>query len=186
MLRKIMLFIATAALAACAERTATAPEAPAPGPLPWPATVDDVAWLSGDWLGASGGACFVERWRPPAAGSMLGVGRHEAGGVTGRVTRETMRLMGTADGLVMMVMLEEGQVTRFPLAGVGEDGFLARRAPEDAAQGDGWPRTIRYERRGADGMTVTLAGAPSERRFEIAFARLAPGEEPSCAGRLAP
>ncbi|TNF23561.1 MAG: hypothetical protein EP329_27215 [Deltaproteobacteria bacterium] len=186
MTRPLLLLLLGGLLGGCVERVATAPDADAPAPLPWPATIGDVAWLGGDWVGATGGACFIERWLPPTSGSMLGIGRHELGGPAPQVTRETMRLMGTADGLVMMVMLEGGQVTRFPVAGVGQDGFLARRDARDRAQGDGWPSVILYERRGADHLVVTLGGAPTERRFEIPFQRLPPGQDPSCLGRLSP
>ena len=163
----------------CAERAA-APTPEAPAALPWPATVSDLAWLTGDWVGEADKTCFVERWLPPASGSLIGVGRHESGGPPPRVTRETMRVMADDAGLTMMVMLDNGQVTRFPVAAVGADGFLARRA--DA----GWPQTIRYARSHGGGLTVTLTGAPDERALSIPFTRLPPGQEPDCVGRLSP
>lgn len=165
--------------AGCAERAA-APPPEAPAPLPWPATVSDLAWLTGDWVGEADETCFIERWLPPASGSLIGVARHESADPAPRVTRETMRLMAGDAGLVMVVMLDSGQVTRLPLAAVGADGFLAQRA------GDGWPRTIRYARTAGGGLTVTLAGAPNERAVSIPFTRLSPDEAPDCVGRASP
>ena len=36
------------------------------------ATLDDVAWLVGNWSGEAFGASFEEHWNPPSAGSMIG------------------------------------------------------------------------------------------------------------------
>jgi hypothetical protein len=36
------------------------------------ATLDDVAWLVGNWSGEAFGASFEEHWNPPSAGSMVG------------------------------------------------------------------------------------------------------------------
>jgi hypothetical protein len=37
------------------------------------ATLEDVAWLVGDWVGTSFGDTFEEVWNPPSAGSMVGL-----------------------------------------------------------------------------------------------------------------
>ena len=37
------------------------------------ATLDDVGWLVGDWVGTAFGAQFEEVWNPPSAGSMVGL-----------------------------------------------------------------------------------------------------------------
>ena len=38
-----------------------------------PATLDDVAWLAGSWIGEAFGGTFEEVWNPPSAGSMVGL-----------------------------------------------------------------------------------------------------------------
>ena len=38
-----------------------------------PATLDDVSWLVGSWVGEAFGATFEEVWNPPSAGSMVGL-----------------------------------------------------------------------------------------------------------------
>jgi hypothetical protein len=37
------------------------------------ATLEDVDWLVGDWLGTAFGQTFEEVWNPPSAGSMVGL-----------------------------------------------------------------------------------------------------------------
>ncbi len=37
------------------------------------ATLDDVSWLVGDWVGTAFGAQIEEVWNPPSAGSMVGL-----------------------------------------------------------------------------------------------------------------
>ena len=43
------------------------------GESPPPATIDDAAWLAGDWVGTAFGKRFEEVWNPPSAGSMIGL-----------------------------------------------------------------------------------------------------------------
>ncbi len=38
-----------------------------------PATLEDVGWLVGDWVGTAFGAEIEEVWNPPSAGSMVGL-----------------------------------------------------------------------------------------------------------------
>jgi hypothetical protein len=47
-------------------RLATGEPAPA-------ATLEDVDWLVGDWVGTAFGQTFEEVWNPPSAGSMVGL-----------------------------------------------------------------------------------------------------------------
>lgn len=44
-------------------------------PAPAEATINDIAWLAGAWVGARGAASIEERWSPPLGGAMLGVSR---------------------------------------------------------------------------------------------------------------
>ena len=37
------------------------------------ATIDDVAWLAGSWVGAAFGGTVEEVWTPPSAGTMVGL-----------------------------------------------------------------------------------------------------------------
>lgn len=42
------------------------------------ASIDDFAWLSGDWLGTGFGDLSAETWQPPQGGSMLGLFRQHS------------------------------------------------------------------------------------------------------------
>lgn len=139
---------------------------------PWPAAVEDLGWLVGDWVGRGPAeTCFVERWFPPSGGSLMGVGRHERDGVV-RV-RETMRILRDAGGaLSLIVMLDDGRVSRFALARHGQTAFTARR------QGPGWPGAIAYRLAADGGLELTL-GADDERQVELVLSRV-PAHEARC------
>lgn len=49
------------------------PAAPAPAPVQ--ATIAQIDWLGGTWIGTTGTNAFEERWTPPSGGSMLAVAR---------------------------------------------------------------------------------------------------------------
>ena len=51
----------------------------APGVGAQTASIKDVAWLQGCWEQRDGDRVVEERWMPPRAGSMLGVGRTSRG-----------------------------------------------------------------------------------------------------------
>ena len=64
----IPLLIASPVLAAQETRVA------ADGHVPPPATIDEAAWLIGDWVGTGiGGAAASEVWLPPAGPTMVGL-----------------------------------------------------------------------------------------------------------------
>lgn len=164
------LVAALGLLAGCA----SAPGPPADAAPPWPAAVDDLSWLVGDWVGhGPAETCFVERWFPPSGDSLMGVGRHERDGVV-RV-RETMRIMRDEGGaLALVIMLDDGQVSRFALTRLGQTGFVARR------EGPGWPAALAY-RLGTGGDLELTLGETDERRVELTLRRV-PGHDARCDG----
>lgn len=66
------------------------------------ATLDDVAWLVGNWLGDAFGSQMEEVWNPPSAGSMVGMFKvyDQEKGVS---FYELMLLTQKDDSLVLMV-----------------------------------------------------------------------------------
>ena len=66
----LLLFTAQSALAQ-SQRTEHTYQLDDPDNRP-AATLDDVAWLVGNWSGEAFGASFEEHWNPPSAGSMVG------------------------------------------------------------------------------------------------------------------
>lgn len=70
LLRVSMALLLTAAAPLAAQETRVAPE----GHVPPPATVDQAAWLLGDWVGTGiDGAEAAESWLPASGGTMVGV-----------------------------------------------------------------------------------------------------------------
>ncbi len=65
--------------------------------VPTPATVDQLAWLSGCWASAAGEPGSEEHWMQPAAGTMLGMNRFVRQGQT--VAFEFMRIYEDAKSL---------------------------------------------------------------------------------------
>jgi hypothetical protein len=70
-------------------------------PAPAKATIDDLSWLSGAWVGtrgASGTTSIEERWGPPSGGSMLATSRTIS---RGRLSGfEYLRILERDGGLV--------------------------------------------------------------------------------------
>ncbi|MFN7928186.1 MAG: DUF6265 family protein [Blastocatellia bacterium] len=60
-------------------------------------TVQDLAWLTGCWEGATGKRQYDETWSKAAGGTMLGIGRTVVDGKT--TEYEFMRIHQEADGL---------------------------------------------------------------------------------------
>ena len=70
LIRVSMALLLTAAAPLAAQETRVAPE----GHVPPPATVDQAAWLLGDWVGTGiNGAEAAESWLPASGGTMVGV-----------------------------------------------------------------------------------------------------------------
>jgi len=74
-----------------------------------PATIDDLAWLSGCWAAADQEPGSGEQWMPPAGGTMLGVSRSVHDGKT--VAFEFTRIAEQDDGKLVFVASPSGQKT---------------------------------------------------------------------------
>jgi hypothetical protein len=134
-----------------------------PMPTPAKATINDLAWFSGAWVGTrgTGGAIsFEERWNPPLGGAMLAVSRTVS---RGRMSAfEFLRIVEKDGGLVYIAQPNGGTPTEFVLT-----EFSATRAVFDNPRHD-YPKRIVYELK-PDGLTATIGfmkgGTP--RRFEF-------------------
>lgn len=74
-----------------------------------PATITDLAWLSGCWASADQEAGSGEQWMSPAGGTMLGINRTVSDGKT--VAFEFMRIVETDDGGLVFIASPSGQST---------------------------------------------------------------------------
>ncbi len=87
-----------------------------PMPTPFKATIADISWLSGSWVGtrgATGAIKIEERWGPASGGAILGVSRSVS---NGRMTAfEYLRIVEMEGGLAYVAQPGGGAATQFVL-----------------------------------------------------------------------
>lgn len=133
-------------------------------PTPAKATIDDIAWLSGAWVGtrgASGTTSIEERWGPPLGGAMLATSRTVS---RGRLSGfEYLRILEREGGLVYIAQPGGGAPTEFVMT-----EFDATHAVFDNPRHD-YPKRITYTLSPEGDLTATIGflkgGSP--RRFEF-------------------
>lgn len=135
-----------------------------PMPTPAKATIGDLHWLVGAWVGTrgTGGTTSIEeRWSPPKGGSMLAVSRTVS---RGRMTAfEFLRIIERDGGLIYIAQPNGAAPTEFVLTEVS-----ASRAVFDNPRHD-YPKRIVYEL-SADGSLAATIGylkGGTPRRFEF-------------------
>ncbi len=92
-----MTLVQAAFLGAVLAVVVTGDAPPAPRPT-LQATINDVAWLSGEWVGRDGEHVAEEQWTSPAGGGMLALSRTVNGGQM--VQFEYLRIVPREKGLV--------------------------------------------------------------------------------------
>jgi Domain of unknown function (DUF6265) len=130
----------------------TPPAAPAKAP----ATIEQVAWISGTWKGTSGAATVEERWTPAASGTMLAVARTFKNGSMSAF--EFLRISERDGGLVYTAM-PNGRTppTDFTMTAITSDSVTFENPAHD------FPRLIRYARRPDGALETTVGGDPKQR-----------------------
>ena len=134
-----------------------------PLPTPAKATIGDLGWLSGAWVGTrSSGSSIEERWSPPLGGAMLAVARTV--NTSGKmVAFEYLRIVEREGGLVYVAQPAGKTATEFVLT-----EFTATRAVFDNPRHD-YPKRIVYELSAEGGLSATTGyikgGTP--RRLEF-------------------
>jgi Domain of unknown function (DUF6265) len=135
-----------------------------PLPKPAKATVNDLAWLAGAWVGSRGeGAAttFEERWSPPLGGSMLAVSRTVSRGKM--VGFEFLRVVERDGGLVYVAQPGGRTPTEFTLTEWNKSRAVFENPRHDS------PQRIVYELSEKGGLTASIGymkgGTP--RRFEF-------------------
>ncbi|MCP3143407.1 DUF6265 family protein [Pyxidicoccus xibeiensis] len=114
------------------------------------ASIDDVAWLAGDWQGASGPGVVDEHWTRAAGNSMLGMSRYVSGGRT--VFFEYLRIEARADGLYYIAHPKARPGVEFKLVHCAEGEALFENPAHDH------PKRIRYQRESQDRLTARIEG----------------------------
>lgn len=136
-----------------------------PMPTPFKATIADISWLSGSWVGtrgATGATKIEERWSPPSGGAILAVSRTVA---NGKMTAfEYLRIVEKAGGLVYIAQPNGSAPTEFVLT-----ELTTSKAVFDNPRHD-YPKRISYEL--SDGkLTATIGYLVGGTPRKFLFAR---------------
>lgn len=134
-----------------------------PLPAPAKATIGDLSWLAGAWVGSrSSGSSIEERWSPPLGGAMLAVSRTV--NTSGKmVAFEFLRIVERDGGLVYAAQPGGAKATEFVCTELS-----AKRAVFENPRHD-YPKRIVYELSVEGGLNASIGylkgGTP--RRFEF-------------------
>lgn len=132
-------------------------------PEPAAATIGDLEWLAGAWVGKrSSGSSIEERWTPPLGGAMLGVSRTV--NTSGKmVAFEYLRVVERKGGLFYVAQPGGGTATEFVLTELSET-----RAVFDNPRHD-YPKRIVYElsTEGALSATIGFMKGGTPRRYDF-------------------
>jgi Domain of unknown function (DUF6265) len=135
--------------------------AAAPGvspPAPARATLAQVAWIAGTWVGTSGSGATTleERWTPAAGGSMIGVSRSLRDGLMAAF--EFLCIVERDGGLVYQAMPNgRSPATDFALTSIDDRTAVFENPAHD------FPKMIRYAKRPDGSLEATVSGAPGSK-----------------------
>lgn len=125
------------------------------------ATIAQVAWLPGVWVGASGSE---ERWSPSASGSMLAVARTIRSGVMSSF--EFLCIVERHGGLVYQAMPNgRTPATDFTLTRIESNSATFENPAHD------FPKSIRYTLLADGTLEAVISGDPKQRSQTFAFKR---------------
>ena len=139
------------------------PAAVALSKQPTPASLAQVAWISGVWSGSMGTSALEERWTPSAGGSMLAVSRTIRDGVMSAF--EFLCIVERDGGLVYTAMPNGRQpATEFTLTRIDETSATFENPEHD------FPKMVRYTRR-ADGALEAVISDGGQKAQTFVFKR---------------
>lgn len=127
------------------------------------ATVDDLAWLAGDWVREADGRWTEESWTAPRGGVMLGHSRSGRGDALREF--EFLRIVAGADGVPAYIAQPGGRAP-VAFALVRRDGTSVTF--ENPAHD--YPQRIHYVRDG-DALTATIALIDGSRPMRWVYRR---------------
>jgi hypothetical protein len=139
--------------------------APAPAA---PATIDDVRFMAGHWVGDMGGAVSEEVWTEPSGNGMLGMWRYVAGGEA-RVL-ELLTLTAGPEGVTLRLRHFDGRLVAREEKDAPLEFKLVRSAPREVVfEGTEKGATVRLTYRAEGDALVSVldkGGKPQEFRFK--------------------
>jgi Domain of unknown function (DUF6265) len=130
------------------------------------ATISQVAWISGTWIGTSysGTTTFEERWTPAAAGSMMAISRTLRDGAMSAF--EFLCIVERDGGLVYVAMPNGRQpATDFTLTKIEPDTAVFENPAHD------FPKMIRYAKRADGSLEATISGEGGQKPQTFVFKR---------------
>ena len=165
-MRLTTLIAALMVAAAATAGAQTANTIPAPADAPGPrATLADIAWLTGRWVGAGLGGVSEETWSAPASGAMMGMYRLV---VDGKVSfYEFMNMVEENGSLVLKLKHFNPDLTGWE----EKDRFVSFRLAKLTAT-EAWFGGLTFRRLGDDRLQIFLAirdrsGAVREEEFRM-------------------
>jgi hypothetical protein len=130
------------------------------------ATIAQVAWISGVWVGQRGESTVEERWTPPAAGSMMATSRTLRDGVVSEF--EFLCIVERDGGLVYQAMPNgRSPATDFTLTSVSADEAVFENPAHD------FPKKVRYARRPDGSLEAVVSGDAGSTPLTFVFKRQA-------------
>ena len=132
-----------------------------------PATIAQVAWISGVWIGTAKETTVEERWTPTSGGSMLGMGRTLRGSVMGSF--EFLCIAERGGSLVYSAMPNgRSPATHFTLTAVTADAATFENPAHD------YPKIVRYAKRPDGSLETTISGEGGQRPQTFVLKRQEP------------
>jgi hypothetical protein len=135
----------------------------APSPAPQvQATIAQLEWLGGTWIGTTGTTTFEERWTPPAGGSMLAMSRTLRGGAMPAF--EFLCIVERNGGLVYQAMPNGRQpATDFTLTKMAPNSLTFENPSHD------FPKMIRYTLTPDGTLEAVVSGTDSQKPQTFRF-----------------
>ena len=107
--------------------------------VPVRASISQIAWLAGAWVGGGGAAALEERWTPAAGGAMLAVSRTVKG--DRMVAFEFLRIV-ERDGTLIYIAQPDGRPpTEFRLSAITPESATFENKAHD------FPKVIAYAKK---------------------------------------
>jgi hypothetical protein len=138
-------------------------------PKPASATIDDVAWIAGAWVGTAGqngSRSIEERWSPPAGGWMLATSRTVSRNRV--VAFEYLRIAEKDGGLVYVAQPNGKTATEFVLTEVSATRAVFENPRHDS------PQRIVYELSEEGELTASVGYRTGGKPARFAFTRETP------------
>jgi hypothetical protein len=132
---------------------------------PIAATIAQVGWMEGTWVGEADGNSVEERWTPPAGGAMLAVSRTLKNGRLAGF--EFLRIVERDGGLVYVAQPGGKPPTDFTLTALTESSATFENPDHD------FPKRIRYTKR-PDGALEARVGDGGVKDETYLFRRAPP------------